>query len=155
MGSNADTSGNLESILPGFRDLSANASGVIGNLLKGLPNPATVQQANATFGVNSGLGTGSGFLQGRGYDLYKQEGQNMQQQGLQDLLGTIQGYSGTVVPNAPQTLQNQQFGAQLGEQASEFGQNLQLQQFEAMLQALGLGNNVTNTGQMPLPNMTL
>ena len=150
-----NTSGLLDSVLPGFSNLSGSATGVIANLLKGLPNPATTQQANATFGVNSGLGTGSGFLQGRGYDLYNQQGQAMQQQGLDDLLKTVGTYSGNVVANAPQTLQNQQFGAQLGEQQSEFGQNYQLQQFQAMLQALGLGNSITNSGNQPTPSMTL
>jgi hypothetical protein len=145
----------LNSVLPGFSDLSASATGVIGNLLKGLPNPATVQQANATFGAGSGMDSRSGFLANRGYDLYNQQGQQMQQQGIGDLLSMVQGYSGNVVPNAPQTLQNQQFGAQLGEQSSEFGQNLQLQQFQAMLQALGLGSQITNSGNIPLPQMNL
>lgn len=154
-GNGFDSSSYLEKVLPGFGNLSAGASGVIGNLLKGLPDPNTTRNANATFGVNSGLGTGSDFLRGRGYDLFNQQGEARQQQGLGDLLSTIQTYSGNVTPNAPQLMQNSQFGAQLGEQSNEFNQNFGLQKFQAMLQALGLGNSITNSGQVPVPQMTL
>lgn len=141
----------LNQLLPGFSNLSSSATGVIGNLLNGTPNSATVQNANATFGSGTGMGTGSGFLANRGYDLYNQQGQQMQQTGLGDLSNLISSYSGNVTPTASQNLSNQQFNQSQSQQSGQFGQSNQLQQFQAILSALGLGNNITNTGNQALP----
>ena len=167
-----DTSGYLNQVLPGFSGASSSAMGVINNLLNGLPSVDATRQSNAYFGAGSGM-PGSDFVRNRGYDLYGQKAQANQQTGLQDLLSTIGGYSGTVVPTAGQSLQNTQFGQSLGEQVAgreqqgnqfgqtlanqkyEFGQNYQLNSFDAMLQALGLGNTITNTGQIGIPQTTL
>jgi hypothetical protein len=146
-----DTSAYLNQVLPGFDKLGGQATSVISNLLSGLPSASAARTSNAYFGAGSGVGSTSDFLRNRGYDLYGQQAQQRQQTGLQDLLSTIGGYSGTVVPTAGQSLQNTQFGQQLGEQSSEFGQNLQLQQFQAMLQALSLGEKITSSNQTQIP----
>lgn len=150
-----DTSAYLNQVLPGFRDLSGAATGVIGNLLRGLPSVDAARTSNAYFGANSGLGPGSDFLRNRGYDLYRTQADQRNQAGLTDLLSTLGAYSGTVVPTAGQTLQNEQFGRSLSEQQSEFQQNYALNQFQAMLQALGLGNQISSTGLYPIPSPTL
>lgn len=150
-----DTSSYLNQVLPGFSDLSGAATGIIGNLLRGLPSVDAARTSNAYFGAGSGMGAGSDFLRNRGYDLYNQQAQQRQQQGIGDLLSTLGAYSGTVVPTAGQALQNEQFGRSLGEQQYEFGQNYALNQFQAMLQALGLGNQISSTGLYPIPSPTL
>jgi hypothetical protein len=133
----------LNTAIPGFSGLSGQASSVIGNLLNGTPSPSTTRQAAATFGNANGLGTGSGIVNNYGYDLYNQKGQANQQQGITDLLSMLGGYSGTVTPTAGQNLQNTQFGQSLGEQASEFGQSNALAQFNSMINALGVGGQLS------------
>ena len=126
----------LNQALPGFSNLSAGATGIIGNLLKGLPSPSTARQAAATFGVQNGLGTGSGVTNRYGYDLYNTQGAQRQQTGIQDLLSTLGTYSGNVTPNAGQLLQGQEFGLNLANQQSEFAQTEQDRQNQQLLQLL-------------------
>lgn len=164
----------LNQAIPGFNGLSGQASSVVQNLLSGQPSPSTARNAAATFAAGNGLGTGgSGSLSDRwGYDLYNQQGQQRQQAGIQDLLGLLGGYSGTVTPTAGQNLQNQQyyygqnqnqnqfdqaqgqqnnqFFANLNQNQNQFDQNLALNKFNAMLSGLGLGNSIVGNGaQLP------
>lgn len=121
----------LNQALPGFSNLSAGATGIIGNLLQGLPSPSTARQAAATFGVQNGLGTGSGVTNRYGYDLYNTQGAQRQQTGIQDLLSTLGSYSGNVTPNVSQIMQGQ-----------EFQQTQQDTQNQMLLQLMGqLGGN--------------
>lgn len=132
----------LNQALPGFSNLSAGSTSVIGNLLKGLPSPSTARQAAATFGVQNGLGTGSGITNRYGYDLYNTQGAQRQQTGIQDLLSMLGTYSGNVTPNAGQIQQGQEFGANLLNQQNEFQQTEQDRQNQMLMQLLGqLGMN--------------
>ena len=132
----------LNSALPGFSSLGGSATSVIGDLLKGLPSPSTARQAAATFGVQNGLGTGSGVTNRYGYDLYNTQGAARQQTGIQDLLSTLGAYSGNVTPNASQLLQGQEFGANLANQQGEFAQTEQDKQNQTLMALLGqLGMN--------------
>ena len=127
--------------IPGLPSLTSQASDTISNLLSGTPSPSTTQQAAATFGVQNGLGTGSGIVNNYGYNLYNQKGQASQQQGLTDLLNMIGSYAGNVEPSAGQNLQNTQFNQSLNQSGNEFNATNSIQQFNAMLSALGLGLN--------------
>lgn len=133
----------LNQALPGFSNLTSGATGIIGNLLQGLPSPSTTRQAAATFGVQNGLGTGSGITNNYGYNLYNKTGQQNQQTGIQDLLSMLGTYSGNVTPNQGQIQQGQQFGATLANNQAQFNQteqdrqNTQLMQ---LLQQLGMNN---------------
>lgn len=131
----------------GFGGLINSAQQDVGSLLNGLPSPSTTRTANAYFGAGTGLGTGSDFLRNRGYDLYGQQSQQRQQTGLQDLNSLMSGVSSPELTNQGQQLQNTQFNANLGQNQSQFDQNLQLQQFLAQLQAMGLGNSIVNSGK--------
>ena len=139
----------LENLLPGISGLQGQATSAIGNLLGGLPSPSASRTANAYFGAGSGMGAGSQFLQNRGYDLYNQKAAQNQQTGLSDLTSLLGAttspalqYSGLGVTQQGQNLQNQQFNSQLGQNASEFDQTNQIAQFNAMLNALGLGQQM-------------
>ena len=63
-----------------------------------------------------------------------------QQTGQNDLLGLIRGYSGTVAPTVGESLQNNQFYSNLGQQANEFNQTNALDQFNAIIRAAGMLN---------------
>lgn len=172
MGGTANNGNFLESVLPGISGLTSTATGNIAELLGGNPSPALARNANAYWGVGAGQpGTGdiNTFIGQRGTDLYGAQAQQNKQQGLSDLLQTLGAYAAPYLSNQGQQLQNKQFGQnlsqsgsqfqdQLNQQASQFGQNLNqnqnqfnqnyaLNQFQAMLAALGLGNNIT--GQLP------
>jgi hypothetical protein len=150
----ANTQNFLESVLPGIGNLTSSTTGVIGNLLNGLPSASQARTTNAYWGVGAGQpagGAGGGgidtFIGQRGTDLYGQQAQQNQQTGLSDLMQTIGTYTSPALQNQGQQLQNQQFGKQLSQQGSQFDQNYKLSEFNAMLAALGLGNNIT--GQLP------
>lgn len=145
----------LESVLPGIGGLTSSATGVIQNLLNGMPSVSKARTNNAYFGVGSGQPATGGvgtFTANRGADLYGQEAQQNRQQGLSNLFGAIGAYSSPILANQGQQLQNNQFNSSQGQQASQFNQNYQLQKFQAMLQALGVGNNIVGqpTGNIPL-----
>lgn len=146
---NAGNSENfLASIIPGYKNLVGGTTDIINNLLQGSPSPSTVRNANAAFGVSSGqpaIGGVGTFAGNRGFDLYRQQGQQNQQTGIGNLLGLISGVSSPALANQGQQLQNSQFNANLGQQASQFNTNMQLQNFLAQLQALGLGNSIVSS----------
>ena len=81
--------------------------------------------------------------------MYNQKAAQNQQTGLSDLTSLLGAttspalqYSGLGVTQQGQNLQNQQFNSQLGQNASEFDQTNQIAQFNAMLNALGLGQQM-------------
>jgi hypothetical protein len=133
----------LSQLIPGFSGLNSKSSSVINNLLNGTPNPGTVQNAAATFGVQNGQGAGSGIANRFGYDLYNQQGAQRQQQGLAALPSLIGSIANPTLTNQGQNLQNQQFGADLTQRGNEFNASQQNQQMQALLAQLS-GNNSNN-----------
>lgn len=139
----AATSNYLSQIIPSFGANSSRAGDIINNLLNGTPNPGTAQNAAATFGVQNGLGSGSGITQRTGYDLYNQQGAQRQQTGLSDLSSLIGSISSPTLEDQGQNLQNQQFNQNLNQNASEFNaseqsrQNQNLQDLIAQLSGGG------------------
>jgi hypothetical protein len=127
----------LNSALPGFSNMTGNATGFIGDLLKGTPSPSTARMAANTFGLQNGLGQGSGLTSNYGYNLYNKQGQQNQQVGMQDLLSMLGGYSGTVAPTVGQTQQNDQFNASLENNQSQFQQTEQDRQNQMLMQIFG------------------
>jgi hypothetical protein len=101
-----------ENAIPGFGGLTTGASNIVGNLMGGLPSAAPTQRANAYFGVGSGI-PGSDFVRNRGFDLYGEQAEAYKQRGFDNFLKMLQGYSGTVAPTTGQSIQDQQFQADL------------------------------------------
>jgi hypothetical protein len=148
----------MQQLLPQLNSMLNTASGNINNLLSGVPSPAVTRSANASFGAATGMPatTGGGsFIGNRAYDLYGQQAMQNQQTGLSDLLNLIGGTSGTVATTPGQQLQNQQFNTSAGNQSDQFQQSLALQQFNAMLNALGLGQNIVSSDQTQIPAFNL
>lgn len=162
----------LESVLPGVGKLTQSATSGISNLLNGLPSVSQARTTNAYWGAGAGqpaTGDINSFIGQRGTDLYGQQAQQNQQTGMNDLLQTIGTYTAPALANQSQQFQNSQFGQAQDQQNQQFGQSQgqqwqeflrsqeqnqnqfntqnQLQSFQAMLSALGLGNNIT--GQLP------
>lgn len=102
----------LSNAIPGFSNLTQDATGIIGNLMGGLPSAAPAQRSAAYFGVGSGM-PGSDFVRNRGYDLYGEQAEGYKQRGFDDFLKLLTGFSGTVAPTTGQQLQNEQFNADL------------------------------------------
>lgn len=145
----------LETVLPGIGGMTKSATGVIQDLLTGLPSVSKARTNNAYFGVGAGQPATGGvgtFTANRGADLYGQQAQQNRQQGLSSLFQAIGSYSSPILSNQGQQFQNNQANAGLGQQASQFSQNYELQKFQAMLSALGLGNQITGglPGNIPL-----
>lgn len=114
----------IENAIPGFGGMTTGASGIVNQLMQGMPSAAPTQRANAYFGAQSGM-PGSDFVRNRGFDLYGQEAEASKQRGFDNFLKMIGAYSGTVAPTAGQSLQafesaadrqsrNAQAAAQLG-----------------------------------------
>lgn len=112
-------SGIVNNAIPGFNGLSGSATGIIGNLMGGLPSAAPTQRSNAYFGVNSGM-PGSDFVRNRGFDLYGEQAQQNQQRGFDDFLKLLQGYSGTVMPTQAEQIGQNQFAQNLSQKQYEF-----------------------------------
>jgi len=127
----------LQQAIPGLSTLTGTATNNIQSLLSGNIDPSITRNAAATFGVSNGLGTGSGITNRYGYDLYKNQAKANQQTGLQDLLGLVGGYSGTVAPSAGENVQNNQFQQQLQQQGNEFNQSQQIQLMELLARLAG------------------
>lgn len=123
------TANALPGAVPGFNNLSTSASGIISNLMGGLPSAAPTQRANAYFGTGSGM-PGSDFVRNRGFDLYGQEAESRKQRGFDDFLKLLQGYSGTVAPTTGQQLQSEQFNANLASQERQADAQNMLQRKE-------------------------
>jgi len=137
----------LSKIIPNYGNQASKTSSIIDNLLNGTPSSDTVRNAGANFGAQNGLGVGSGATNRFGYDLYNQMGQRNQQTGIQDLLSMIQGVSSPVLANQGQNLQNNQFNAQLAQNADQFNRSQQTHenyQLGALLAQLSAGGNGSN-----------
>lgn len=102
----------VDNAIPGFGGMSTGASGIVNQLMQGMPSAAPTQRANAYFGAQSGM-PGSDFVRNRGFDLYGQEAEASKQRGFDNFLKMIGAYSGTVMPTAGQSLQAQQAAAEL------------------------------------------
>lgn len=142
--------------IPGFDILSNAASQNISDLLSGTESPAITQNMNAQWGVGAGV-PGTDFLKGRAIDLYGQRSQARKEQGLQDLLNTLQGYSDTVVARPSDILSQQESAANRAQQASQFGQTLgfeqtqwnkQLELLDQLLKQYGGGSTPAGYGNV-------
>ncbi len=125
----------LNSAIPGFSRNTSKASSIINELMAGKLSRGERNQISdygaerATLGGmpgSSGQG-GSLFANADLRNLGLQAGQR-QQQGIQDLLSMLQGYSGTVIPTAGQEQQNQQFNSDLGFRTTNADRNYGLAQ---------------------------
>jgi len=111
----------LNGAIPGFSRNTAAASDLIRQLMAG--NLTTGERRSiydsgaerATLGGMPGAsGAGGSLFANADLRNIGQASGQRQQQGFQDLLSMLQGYSGTVVPTAGQELQNNQFNQDLG-----------------------------------------
>lgn len=142
---NPDPMAAWNSILPGFSGATKTATGNAAQALSGdVPQDVinNIQNQAASWGVSSGMpGFGSNTLTSS--QALKNLGLTslgQQQTGQNDLLGLISGYSGTVAPTVGESLQNNQFYSNLGQQANEFNQTNALDQFNAIIRAAGMLN---------------
>lgn len=95
----------FQKYIPGFNGLTSAASGNIGAQLSGLPSTGRAKTKAAYFGATSGM-PNSGVSNALGYSLYGQEAEQQQQQGFENLIAMLTGYSGTVAPTTGQQLQS-------------------------------------------------
>jgi hypothetical protein len=102
----------INNAIPNFSGLSSSASGIVGNLMGGMPSSGPAKERAAAFGVGSGM-PGSGLSKAFGYDLYNRDADQYQQRGFDNFLKLIQGYSGTVSPTTGQQMQQNQFDQDL------------------------------------------
>jgi len=98
----------INNAIPNFGGLSQNASGIVGNMMGGLPSSGPAKTKAAYFGATSGM-PNSGVSNALGYDLYREDADKYQQQGFDNFLNLIQGYSGTIMPTTGQQIQNNQY----------------------------------------------
>lgn len=106
----------LSSIIPGFSALTADSSNLIKQLMSGQLTGSerrAIYDAGAERGVAGGMPgstgmAGSLFANADLRNIGVASGQR-QQQGFQDLLAMLQGYSGTVAPTTGQEIQQRQF----------------------------------------------
>lgn len=104
----------IANTIPGFTGLTSDASNLIKSLMSGNLSGSTkkaIFDAGAERGTAAGMPgstgvAGSLFANADLRDIGRTSEQQ-QQQGFQDLLAMITGYSGTVTPTAGQELQNQ------------------------------------------------
>jgi hypothetical protein len=111
-GTSPQASGIINNAIPNFSNLTQNASGIVGNLMGGMPSTAPTRRKAAYFGVGSGM-PNSGVSNALGYDLYGQEAAANKQQGFDNFLKLIQGFSGTVSPTTGEQMQQSQFDQDL------------------------------------------
>lgn len=110
----------LSSIIPGFSALTADSSNLIKSLMSGQLTGSerrAIYDAGAERGVAGGMPgstgmAGSLFANADLRNIGLESGKR-QQQGFQDLLAMLQGYSGTVAPTTGQEIQSQQFDSQM------------------------------------------
>lgn len=136
----------LSDAIPGLDVLTKAATSNIGQQLGGLPSAGRARTDNAYFGINSGMPS-SDFTRNRGADLYHDQANQYQQQGLNNLLGLVGGYSGNVGTSAGQQQQQNQFNTSAGFQQQGLDQN---QQGLDMTAAQNNFQNWLNTQQLGL-----
>ena len=108
--------------IPGMPGNGISASNIVSSQLGGMPGTSTARRANAYFGNASGV-PGSDFVRNRGFDLYNQQGEQRQQQGIQNLLSMLQGFSQPKLQERGQNIQQSQFAAQFGQGQLESDRN--------------------------------
>lgn len=135
----------IDSLMPGTSKTGSSALSVIDDMLAGNVSPSVARNANAAFGVESGM-PGSEFVRNRGYDLYNQQGQQRQQQGVGDFLSFLQGTSQPGLQFRGQNFQNQQAQGQLGLGQQQLNEESTQNAFQRWLQSQQLGLNAANTG---------
>ncbi len=118
----------LANAVPGLDNLTAGASGVVNNLLGGMPSPSVAQRANAYYGGASGMPS-SDYVRNRGVDLYGQQADQYRQRGFDDFLQLLRGTSGTIAPTPGEQLQSNQFDRTF--QQGQIQNNQQVGQFNA------------------------
>ncbi len=94
--------------IPGFSGLTSAASGNIGAQLGGLPSAGPAKTKAAYFGATSGM-PNSGVSNALGYDLFQEDANKYQQQGMDNLIAMLTGYSGTVAPTTGQAQTSAEF----------------------------------------------
>lgn len=111
----------LINAIPGFTGLSSGSSDLIKQLMSGqltTGERSAIYNAGAERGIMGGM-PGSSASGGSLYanadlrNIGRASGER-QQQGFQDFLSMLQGYSGTVAPNAGQDIQQSQFDKDFG-----------------------------------------
>lgn len=132
---------NFNTALPGFSGLSTKLQQRIDDMLSGRLSGGTqrtIQDAAATQAVAGGMpGTSrtSGSLYGnRTLRDLGLTAEKEQQQGIGDLLSTLQAYSGTVVPTTGQEQQDRQFNQTLDFNRNENAQNRMQRLLEERMQ---------------------
>lgn len=141
-GSSSGASGNaLTAAIPGFSGLNTQATDLIRSLMSGQLSPQSrraIYDAGAERATASGMPGSTGMANSlfANADLRNigRASADQQQQGFQDLLALIQGYSGTVAPSAGQEQQNQQFNQQLAFNKDQAAVTNQLNQDQFGLQ---------------------
>jgi len=114
----------LGNAIPGLDNLTAGASGVVNNLLGGLPSTSTARRANAFYGGRSGMPS-SDFVRNRGFDLYNEQADKYQQRGFDDFLALLRGTSGTIAPTTGEQLQSNQFDRNFQQRQVENNQEIE------------------------------
>lgn len=132
----------LGNVIPGLDNLTAGASGVVNNLLGGLPSTSTARRANAFYGGRSGMPS-SDFVRNRGFDLYNEQADKYQQRGFDDFLQLLRGTSGTIAPTTGEQLQSNQFDRNF--QQHQVDQNQALAQFN-------VNRNDSRPRRSPIPD---
>ena len=128
--------------LPGLDQLTSSATGLIQSELGGVPSPVETRTANAAWGAGAGLAPGTPFLENRGRRLYNSEVEARRRQGLQDLMGFLQGYSGTVSATPGQLIdysqrqQDRSFENAMAQREADFAQR-RMDQMSAPLRYAG------------------
>jgi hypothetical protein len=126
----------LINAIPGFSGLSSGSSDLIKQLMSGqltTGERSSIYNAGAERGIMGGM-PGSSAKGGSLYanadlrNIGRASGER-QQQGFQDFLSMLQGYSGTVTPTAGQEMQQDQFAKDLELRNKQYG--LQERQFES------------------------
>jgi flagellar biosynthesis GTPase FlhF len=133
----------LESVLPGVSNLTTSATGVIGNLLNGLPSASQARTTNAYYGAGNGQTAGNdvnSFIDARGSDLYNTQANANQQTGLSDLNSLLGTYTTAATNNQSVQNQNTQAANSLAQQNAENTQS-QSQQLQEYTNSLNQANN--------------
>jgi hypothetical protein len=145
----SDSQNWLESVLPGVGNLTTSATGVIGNLLNGLPSASQARTTNAYYGAANGQTAGNdvnSFIDARGSDLYNTQANANQQTGLSDLNSLLGTYTTAATNNQSVQNQNTQAANSLAQQNAENTQ-AQSQQLTEYQNSLNQANNQFNQSQ--------
>lgn len=118
----------LINAIPGFSGLSSQSSDLIRQLMSGqltTGERSSIYNAGAERGIMGGM-PGSSAMGGSLYanadlrNIGRASGER-QQQGFQDFLSMLQGYSGTVAPTVGQEMQQDQFAKDLELRNKQYG----------------------------------